>query len=123
MRDRLGEPRPHQREHGALRILAARDPGTWHFERTFEDSAAANLHPLRRGIDVADAEIEQPERELHHRRLSEHTAKGLPADRHELIVASFARFGAAILPAEKRVVERHRLSAVSGKQLMPADAA
>jgi hypothetical protein len=90
--------------------------------RTFEDFAPADPDTLGRGINVADAEIEKPERELHHRGFGEHAAEGLRSHRDELIVAPCAGFSAPILPAKKRAVESKRFPAVNGEQLVPTDA-
>src|SRR6185369_13807808 len=87
--DRPGEPprRPHQREHGTLRVLTACDPDAGKLERTFKDPSTAGLHPLNCRINVADTEIKEPERQLHHLGFVGDPAESLAGNRHDLVAA------------------------------------
>ncbi len=78
--------RSDQREHGALRVDAADDPGAaHHIGRAFEDLAAGGPGALGRGVDVADAEVIEPERNRRCRGLGEHAADCLSCAGEQLI--------------------------------------
>ena len=122
--DRAASPRSLQREYGALRVRASDDPAAArHFDRTFQDLAAAGLDALRRRVDVADVEIVEPEREPGSSGLGEHAADHLPSGGEGLIRARLADLGVLFLPAEKVAVESPCLLPVGGEQFVPADAA
>src|ERR1700682_2422308 len=64
-----------QREDGALRIDASRDPvAARHFDRALEDLAATGLHAFRGRVDVVDIEIVEPIWDRLHRTLGKHAA-------------------------------------------------
>ena len=122
--DRLVAPLSGQREHGALRVRASRDPAAaGHFKRALEDPAATGLDALRRRVDVVDVEVVKPEGHGNHRRFGGHAADRLASGGEQLICAHRVDVGVCFSPAKKLAVERKRLLPVGGEQFVPADAA
>ena len=90
------------------------------FKRTLENLAAGGLHALRGRIDIADIEVEKPERNRVNRTFGEHAADRCSAGMEQLIDVRRTDIGARLPPAKKFAVKGKRLLQIGGEQLMPA---
>src|SRR5262249_9868062 len=100
--DRTAAPLPFQREPPALPVRAQQDrPAAPQSMRAVDDPSAAGRHALRRRVNVADAEVVEPERNQRRRGSGKDTAERLRAGGKKLIgVVHLSGIGIGLPPAE-----------------------